>query len=483
MTRAGKAGRLVALAGLAAALAGCAAVGPNYVAPADAVANAPAAQGAFLSATGPAFAEAPLPDRWWHLYEDPALDALVDEALAANTDLRVADANLRRADAVLREATGQRALTTTVGADADLEGDYSTASAGTNLPGVATYDLGLSLSYPLDLAGKLRRGIEASTADRAAVEAARDAVRVAVAAATARAYADACAANVQIATVQQVVALQEKTLGATQRLQAGGRGTAFDVSRARTAVDASRAALPGLVASRQSALYLLATLMGRPPAQYPRAVEACAALPRLSQPMPVGDGAALIRRRPDIRQAERTVAADTARIGVATADLYPQVSIGGGIITDGRLENLGAPHSFGFSLGPLLSWSFPNRPVVKARIDAANEQVQADIARFDGVVLEALRGTETALEGYARGREKVAALGEAAASAQVSADQAGKLFRFGRGDFLSLLSAQGALASAKVNHAGAQAALIDQQIAVFLSLGGGWGEAAAAPAR
>lgn len=434
----------------------------------------PSAQGAFVSAKGSAFADTPLPDHWWHLYEDPRLDTLVEEALAANADLRVAEANLRKADAVVRETAGQRALNTMLGADADLERDYTTTSAGADMPGVATYDLGLTLSYPLDLAGKIRRGIEASEADREAVTAARDAVRVSVAAATAKAYADVCAANYQMVTVKKVIALQQQTLDATTRLKLGGRGTAFDVSRARTAVQTSKASLPAFVARRQAALYLLASLLGKPPADYPAEVATCAALPHLASVMPVGDGAALIRRRPDVRQVERSIAADTARIGVATADLYPSVSIGGGIITDGKVENIGKSDSFGFSLGPLLSWSFPNRPIVKAKIDAANAQVDADVARFDAVVLEALRSTETALETYARDRDKAAALGEAAQSAGVSAGQAGRLFRFGRGDFLSLLTAQSALASAQVSHAAAQAALVDDQIAVFMALGGGW---------
>lgn len=472
-------GNILSSAALALVLAGCATAGPDYAPPQNAAANAPSAQGAFLSAQGSAFESAPLPDRWWHLYEDPRLDQLVEQALTANADLREADANLRRADALVREAAGQRALSTTASANAGLERDYSPVSARTNMPGVGTYALGLSLSYPLDLNGKLRRAIEASEADRDAVQAARDAVRISVAAATTRAYAEVCAANYQIATVRQVVTLQQKTLDATERLQKGGRGTAFDVSRARTAVETSKASLPELVAARRNALYLLSTLLGRPPADYPRDVEDCATLPRLTLPMPVGDGAALIRRRPDIRQAERTIAADTARIGVATADLYPRVSIGGGLISSGKLSDVGSSHSFGFSLGPLLSWSFPNRPVVKARIDAADAQVEADIARFDSVVLDALRGTETALETYARGRDRAQALDRAAASAQLSADQAGKLFRFGRSDFLSLLSAQGALASARVNQAQAEAALVDRQIAVFLALGGGWQQAPA----
>ncbi len=190
--------------------------------------------------------------------------------------------------------------------------------------------------------------------------------------------------------------------------------------------------------------------------------------------MPVGDGAALIRRRPDIRQAERSIAADTARVGVATADLYPQVSIGGSLGLAGPLKSFGSGTSFGMSLGPLLSWSFPNRPVVRARIAQADAQVQADLARFDGTVLEALRQTETALESYRRHAEQTAALDRARDSAGVSAAQAGKLFRFGRGDFLSLLDAQRSLANAEASAAAARVQLVQDQIAIFLALGGGW---------
>jgi outer membrane protein TolC len=214
--------------------------------------------------------------------------------------------------------------------------------------------------------------------------------------------------------------------------------------------------------------------MGRPPADYPREVESCAALPTLGAPLPVGDGAALIRRRPDVREAERAIAGDTARLGVTMAQLYPQVSIGGSIGMSGPLKDFGSGSAFGFSLGPLISWSFPNRPVVRAQIAQAQAQVQGDLAGFDGTVLEALRQTETALETYRRDAERAAALDRARDSAQVSATQAGKLFRFGRGDFLSLLDAQRSLASAEVTAASARTQLVQDQIALFLALGGGW---------
>ena len=466
--------RFLSSAALALTLSACATAGPDYHPPENAVSSTPAAQGAFASAKGAAFSQEPLPDRWWKLYDDPRLDALVEQALAANTDLRAADANLDRARAVLREAAAARTLSTAVSGGVDLSRQSST---GVSIPGVVTDNLGLALSYPLDLRGKLRRAIEASAADAEATEAARDAVRVSVAAATTSAYAKVCAANYQLAVTQRVVQLQRQTLDATRRLQKGGRGTAFDVSRAAAAVETSAAALPAFTAARQNSLYLLATLLGRPPADFPAEVADCATLPRLAGGVPVEDGAALIRRRADIRQAERTIAADTARIGVATADLYPSVSIGGSLGFSGPIHDFGTGDSFGMSLGPLLSWTFPNRPAVRAKIDQADAQVRADLANFDGTVLEALRQAESSMETYARDREREAALGRAADAAGLSASQAGKLFRFGRSDFLDLLSAQASLASAQVSHASAQTTLVDDQIAVFLALGGGWRQA------
>lgn len=464
-------GSFLAVPAVALLLSACAVAGPDYRPPAAAVANRPAAAGAFHSATGPAFTQAPLPDHWWRLYNDPRLDELIEQSLAANADLRVADANIARADAVLAEVEAGRRLTTAISGGGTLARPSET---GRNLPGIVGYDLGLSAAYPLDLRGKIRRAIEASAADREAVEAARDTVRVSVAAATAQAYAQVCAANYALAVNRRVVTLQRDTLDATRRLARGGRGTSFDVSRAETAVRTSEASLPAYAARRQTGLYLLATLQGKPPAEFPADVATCATLPDLARPLPVGDGAALIRRRPDIRAAERTIVADTARIGVATADLYPSISLGGSVGLSGPLNSFGSGASFGFSLGPLISWSFPNRPIIRARIAQANAQVAGDLAQFDATVLDALRDTETALETYARDRERVEALRRARDSAQLSAGQAGKLYRFGRGDFLSLLDAQRSLADAELSYASARTTLTNDQLAVFLALGGGW---------
>lgn len=456
------------------ALSACTA-GRDYHVPEQAAAHVPAASAPFLGARDSAFRTERLPDHWWRLYSDPLLDGLVTEALAANRDLRAADANLRAATAIVRETEASRTVQTTLGGGAALARPYGT---GGSLPGTLGYDLGGSVSYPLDLAGRIRRAIEAARADAESIQAVRDNVRVTVAAAVTRAYAAACTANVRIAAANRVLGIQRQTFMATRRLQQGGRATAFDVTRAQAAVEQSEALVPALTGARQAALFELATLLGRPAAAYPREVERCQALPLVPRPIPVGDGAALIRRRPDVREAERALAAATARIGVATADLYPQVSLGGSAGFTGPVSAFAGGNAFHISLGPLISWTFPNRRLVRARIEQAGAGADSALAQFDGTVLEALRETETALSTYARTRDQVAALSRARDSAARAVRQAGQLARFGRGTFLDTLSAQGTLADAEASLAGAQTALVDAQVTLFLALGGGWQEEA-----
>jgi hypothetical protein len=194
--------------------------------------------------------------------------------------------------------------------------------------------------------------------------------------------------------------VQSHTSDDVRRLFRAGRNTAFDVTHAQTAVDQSAAAIPPIIAERQAALYALAALMGRPVADYPRELEGCPVPPPLRQPLPIGDGAALIRRRSDVRAAERSLAAATATIGVETSQLYPQVSISGQVGFANTFSGMGSVSSFGGNIGPLLSWTFPNVWAARARIAEAGAAAQAAEAQFDGAVLTALQQTETALDAY-----------------------------------------------------------------------------------
>lgn len=321
---------------------------------------------------------------------------------------------LRRASAIVREAAAARSVSTR------LSGQTEAARPGgptAGLPAPFSYALGFDVNYPLDLAGGIRRGIEAATAQAEASLAARDQVRVVVAAAVTRNYAKVCTTGGALATARRVAAIQHATLDVAVRMARGGRGTRFDVARARAAALSSEAVIPELLAERKAALFELAALMGQTPSEYPRSLESCAAAPTIARPIPVGDGAMLLRRRPDVRRAERILAAATANIDVARADLYPKITIGGTARTAAAADHAMTPSSFGFSIGPLLSWSFPNRNRVRARIDQAGADAEGALASFDGSVLAALRQVETALSAYARATERRRDLERAAEAA------------------------------------------------------------------
>jgi len=297
-----------------------------------------------------------------------------------------------------------------------------------------------------------------------------------VAAAVARNYVTVCAANRSLAAARHVVDVQSETLEEIRRLFRGGRSTRFDVTRAETAVSQSEASIPPIIAQRQAALYALAAFMGRPVADYPRELENCPAPPALQQALPIGDGAALIRRRSDVRAAERTLAAATASIGIETARLYPQVSIGGaiGYAAPFPLSTIHSSESFGGHFGPLLSWSFPNFSVAHARIAEAGATAEAAEARFDGTVLSALQQTETALDAYVREMDRNLQLRQARDSAADATSQARTLLRFGRTGVLDVLNVEASLATTESALAASDAAIADAQVNVFLALGGGW---------
>ncbi|MBB1625791.1 efflux transporter outer membrane subunit [Achromobacter sp. UMC71] len=461
---------------LAAALAGCTTVGPDYQVPAGSVATRQSAQVPFTEAQEGVFQQNAVPGHWWRLYNDPLLDGLVEQALAANTDLRVASANLERAQAAVRETQAQQQPSLGVNASPTFGhvSGIQELAPGIDPPNRWSYSAGASMSYQVDLFGQIRRAVEASTADAESAQAAYDATRVTVAAETARAYANLCAAGMQLASAQHSVKVQQESLDAVSRLQRAGRGTVLDVTRARTQLEQLQANLPPFQAQQRTALYRLAALTGQTPAEIPVSLLQCAAAPKLTETIPVGDGAQLLRRRPDIRQAERSLAAATARIGVATADLYPKITLGLSAASGGPAAMFGDRGTFSWSVGPLISWTLPNTGAVQARIAEAQANTRAAVARFDASVLNALRETESALVVYARQLDREASLRAARDQAAVAASQARQLFQYGKTDYLTVLDAERTLATNESALAASQAELSNDQIAVFLALGGGW---------
>ena len=455
-------------------LAACAPVGPNHVRPE----TSSSAAAPFIGARSAAVtSEAPAED-WWRLYQDPVLDRLVADALAANKDLAIATANLARARALLRESGAARLPQTQIDAGAT----YGRLPSDQRAPGAdredSTFDAGISIAYEVDLFGGVARSIEAARGDTDAAAAALDAARLAVAAETARAYADASSSAERLAVAERTVGLLDQTLRLTTIRFEAGFGTRLDVARGTALRDQQRAILPLLRGDRDAALFRLATLTGRAPADLPPEVGQRATTLRLDHPIPVGDGRALIARRPDVREAERRLAAETARIGVATADLYPRISLGGSIGSTGSaIGDIFTGGPLRWLVGSLLSWTFPNQEAPRARIAAAEASAQAALAGFDKSVLTALEETETALSRYAHELDRRAALTSARDAARRAAEISRAQLREGRADSLVVLDAERTSANAEFDLAESDARVATAQVDLFRALGGGWQQA------
>ena len=462
---------------VAALLAGCT-VGPRYQAPPA----PPSGQGGFVSAAPETFSPAPPPADWWRLYQDPVLDALVRDALTQNADLRAAAANLAKARGVLEQARAGLFPSTNLAASA-LYGRNTTQDLVASLQGTTAhpgwvYDGQFDVSYEVDLFGRVRRTIEAARADAQSIQAAEDLVRVTVAAETARAYANACAYGEEADVARRSAGLAKDIYDLTVRQRDLGARSDFDVASAGVIASQAQAGIPTLEGQQRAALYSLAVLTGRPPEEVSAAAAACKTPPSVRQLLPVGDGAALLKRRPDVRQAERIVAADTARIGVSEADFFPTVSLTGSAAQAGTNgAQLTSSRNFAFGLGPLVTWTFPNVLVAKAEVQQSRAQASGDIARFDSAVLDALKEVEQALTAYGSELQRHAALVLARDQSQRAYDLAQVQFQNGAISFPDLLQTERNFLQAQSDLASSDQLLVSDQVTVFKTLGGGWEQA------
>ncbi|CAN7731644.1 efflux transporter outer membrane subunit [Pseudomonas sp. LjRoot277] len=463
----------LATAGLGLLLSACQVVGPDYHLPDEAAVHREDLQGD-LVVNGKNVVSAPVPSDWWRLYQDPHLDRLVEQAMASNTDLRVAAANLSRARAQVDEAQAAGGWSGGVKMGAQrLQESGEAFLLPEKVPVANVGDIGITTSYQFDLFGTLQRGIEAAKANADATQAAADTARITLVADVVRAYTQVCAANEEQEIAQHSLDLQAQSTTLIQRLRDAGRGDETQVTRSQTQFKSLRADMPRYEAARQAGLFRLSMLLAKPVDQLPVGTDRCAELPKIAQLLPVGDGATLLKRRPDVRQAERRLAASTAGIGIATGELYPDISIGATVGTVGILENLGKPATNRWGFGPLLTWTVPSNGS-RARIREAEAATQGALAHFDGVVLNAIRETQTGLAQYSALLQRRDALADAEQSAQLAADQTHRFFQAGRASFLADLQATRTYTDVRAQLASASTQVAMSQIDLFLALGGGW---------
>lgn len=422
---------------------------------------------------------------FWGSFDDPLLTRLVEGALAGNHDLRVALGRLEQARALAR--LSRKDLLPAVTAD----GGYTKSRASADqAPGTSRdqrdgelYDAGFDAFWELDLFGRVRRGAQASRADAQAAAADLRALQVTVAAETARAYFELRGLQEQLRVARGNADNQATTLELTQARLDAGAGTEFDVARARGQLEFTRSRVPALEAAVLAAAHRLAVLNGREPGALLAELGTAAPLPALPEAVAVGTPAELLRRRPDIAGAERRLAAATARIGVATADLFPRVTFNGSFgsaATD--LGDLFTRDSETYGFGPRVSWAFLDLGRVKDRIDASGAGAGAQLAGYEGTVLRALEETENALVGYARARDEGRHLAESATASTRAAELARLRFEGGAADFLHVLDAQRSQLQAEDQLAQSQTRTATALIAVYKAVSGGWPERAPAPA-
>lgn len=456
---------LAALLGLV--LGGCA-VGPDYRAPQP---DVPAQWGAAADARA---LDAAVLAEWWRQFQDPLLDALVADALAANLDLATARAQLREARARRGLAGAQLGPTL----DASVTGSRSTSedAAGDDMTR-ELYTAGFDAAWELDVFGGLRRGVEAAEADLGAgLESLRD-VRVTLAAEVARNYVELRTAERRLAVTAASVAAREESYALTQwRLQAG-LVSELDAAQARTELESARAALPALRTAIVEARNRLAVLLGRAPGEL-QARLAAADVPLAGSAAAAGIPADVLRMRPDVRAAERQLAAQTARLGQAEAARYPSVRLSGSIgleaLSFSALGDNGADTRS--LLGSVTAPIFHSGRIA-ADIEIQDALLEQARLAYQAAVLTALEDVENALVNVANAGQRRAQLALATEAAREALAIAEQRYATGLADFLSVLDSQRTLLNLEDQLAGSTGELATAQIQLYKALGGGWSPA------
>jgi outer membrane protein, multidrug efflux system len=461
--------RLMTALLLGAVLTGCE-VGRNYHQPETPV------DSHFTGAQQPGLTENDAVEKYWTGFGNDVLDSLITDAIAHNNDLAAAEANLRAPRAARRLAGFDLFPTVT------LAGGYThNLDAQQELPGVDqhdrefdTADAGFQGLWELDLFGRVRRNVEAARADVGVAQATLQDARVSVIAEVARDYFVLRGLQDQLALTGRNADSQYASLKLTRVRLEAGRGNELDTSRAEAQWQTTLASIPTLEASIATTVYRLSVLTGRQPAALSTrlAPQPIPALPPLNS---IGTPEQLLRRRPDIRLAERRLAGATARIGVAAGDLFPKVTLIGSIgYLAPTFGEFGQSDARFFSAGPSVTWAAFDLGRVRARIGSAEAQTDAALANYQAAVLNALEDTEGALVSYGRSQVRRDALQLAATASDKASDLARRRFEGGLIDFLEVLDAERTALSADLLLSQSRTDAATSLVAVYKALGAGW---------
>lgn len=415
---------------------------------------------------------------WHRRFGDPVLDGLIAAAFDANRDLAVAAGNVTAARAALRLQQTEGRPAGEVGADASYgeASTFGTPAEGQSGDAGSVYSLSAGAAWELDFFGRVARLTEAASADADALDWARRDAEVLVAAELVSAYVDLRAAEVGIAVAGRNLALQAETLDITRARLDEGLGTRLDVARAETQARSTEAVIPGFEAQRAVALNRLATLTAQPVANV-RALTSSGAgkLPLAAPELAIGDAASLLQRRADVRRAERELAAAAARVGVVRASYFPRITLlGSASVGASDAGGFGGPGSFGFGIGPSLTWAGFDRPRIDASVAIAQAELTAAFAGYEQRVLVALEETQSALSVLGREQVRLAALDLAFERAQEAASLARLRYEEGADGFIDVLDAETRLLVIEANRLDSERLALLSRVSVYRALGAGW---------
>ncbi|MDD2725620.1 MAG: efflux transporter outer membrane subunit [Methylovulum sp.] len=451
------------------ALSACA-VGPDYQAPQT------SAPKQFANAATDTMTANSTEIRWWEKFADKTLNTLVADGLRANPDLRIATANLREARAARQLSQFDFYPTVTLSAsEKSLQRSKGIFGSATNPGGFDLLNTGFDATWELDFFGRIRRSVESQTAEMESFDAQRRDAIVSLVSELARNYFELRGTQHQLSVARKNAGNQAATLKYTQARLSGGQGTALDTARAEEQWNSTLAIIPPLEASIRHAIHRLSVLVGKTPEQLYGRLEANAPLPQAPKIIGIGDPAKLLQRRPDVRVAERGLAAATAQIGVATADLFPRVSFVGNIALEARsFAGLGASGGDTYSFGPSIRWAAFDLGRVYTRIKAADAHAEGQLALYEKTVLGALEETENALLEYGKLQQRREYFRAAVVAGEKAAYLARLRYQDGVADFLAVLDAERRLLETQDRLAQTETDTATALISVYKALGGGW---------
>jgi outer membrane protein, multidrug efflux system len=455
-------------------LSGCA-VGPDYHQPkvsAPAHWSEPLAGGETNSTMETA--------KWWTNFNDSELDSLVGRAVRSSLDLRIAQARVREARAQYGIASAD------LWPIVDASGSYARALESRHQPLLSSiskrtpfennvYQAGFDASWEIDVFGGKRRARQAAGAQVSASEFGRRDVLITLLGDVARNYVDLRGYQQRLAIANENIEAQEKTLAITRDRFAKGLSRDLDVQQASTVLATTRAEVPTLESSVQTATHRLEVLLGQQPGTLQAELSERSAIPMQQPQVPVGLPSELLLRRPDIRRAERELAAATANIGVAKADLFPKFFLTGAA----GFESVSASDWFTsgskfWSIGPTMQWRIFDAGRIRANIKVQNARQEEALAAYEQTVLTAFEDVENGLVFYAKEQVRRRSLQDAVVSSQKSLETADKLYTNGLADFLSVLDAERSLYQAQDALVQSDRTISANLISLYKALGGGW---------